>query len=169
MAFTSVANSPARFSAEPIYEDGRWFTVAQIGFDPYGPDGPITYYLFVQFYPSEGSIEYAFGLTWSNNVTRKRGQTYHSSVAGKIIPKDFREDVLQMLEFYTFIMLRTFKIDELFMETYDKDLPEEALVKYERLCEVFSSLGYSASPAQPTVAGKRRLGDAEKPLRVNST
>jgi hypothetical protein len=156
MAFTSVANSPARFSVDPIYEAGIWRAIAHIGFDPDGPSGAVTYYIFVHFYPCEESIEYAFGLVWSNNETREREQTYESLKANSIVPAEHRKDVFRMIEFYTFVILKKFEILEFFMETYDKNLPDKALVKYNRLSDMFTYLGYEVTPGQPGEPGKRR-------------
>jgi hypothetical protein len=126
-----------------------------VGYDPHHVKGTTTYYLGVQMYPSQGSLEYAFPFVWVHNVLRMQDHTYDARDVSRIVPKACREEMGVLLRYYSRLLLAEAAPTEFFMETYNINLPPPALDKYHRLCEVFEALGYSTIE-QPQMTGKRK-------------
>lgn len=150
MAFTCVATQPPAQNINIVNNAGRWDVIFQIGFDP---SGPYTYYQSIHTYPSQGSLEFAFCLVIVDNASRRHAFTYRSSEVRQIIPRSCRTLVDNLLWYYSRELLIISKPSGFFMETFELNLPNAALVKYDVLCHVFKSLGYSVTPT-PTTTGK---------------
>jgi hypothetical protein len=152
MAFNCTAHRPECFQEAVVTDpSGKWGVMAPIGFDP---DGPLTFYFVVHTYPAEGSTEFAFCLLVRNNGTGRTAQSYDSLVTNALIPKACRQHISAILQHYSREVILQSSPAEFFMETYSTNLPPAALVKYDILCQIFSSLGYTVTPTPSKTAGK---------------
>jgi hypothetical protein len=150
-----TADSPGRFNGVPVFVAGRWDATTSIGYDATAPEGPTTYYLSVHVYPFDGTMEFGFCLIIVNNAKGEHAHTYRSSVANQVIPRQCRQHVREILHHYTRQILLHARLQEFVMETYDVNLPQPALVKYEPLCDIFRDFGYSVA-LEPKNPGKVR-------------
>lgn len=80
--------------------------------------------------------------------------TYQSSIVRQIIPKPCRDKIGHLLWYHARELIGISKPREFFMETFELNLPNSALTKYDALNHVFRSLGYTVTAVPSGVAGK---------------
>ena len=80
--------------------------------------------------------------------------TYQSSIVRQIIPKACRDMIAHLLWYHARELIGLSKPNEFFMETFELNLPSNALVKYDALLHVFRSLGYTVSIVPAGAPGK---------------
>ena len=152
MAFICSAKQPPQagvlVTSSP---SGRWDAIFQIGYDP---TWSLTYYMGVHTYlRPTGETEFGFCLVIVDNVSGQEAYTYASSITRQIIPGTDRESISFLLKFYVRELLQASSPKEFLMETFEPNLPPQALHKYAILNHIFQSLGYSVT-TMPTTNGK---------------
>lgn len=71
-----------------------------------------------------------------------------------IIPKACRQHINAILNHYAQAIMAASRPATFFMETFSVNLPPAALVKYDILCQIFASLGYTVTPTPSSTPGK---------------
>ena len=150
MAFTCTAYHP-RCLNELVKNTPRGLAiVTSIGFDT---QKPFTYYLFAAMYPSQGSVEFVFGIRPRNNLRSSfEPAIFDARDAMALIGKSHKPRISEILIRFTESLMAAAPRG-FFMETFNPYLPTNALPKYERLCDVFIRSGYSVVREQ-ALSGK---------------
>lgn len=140
MAFTCTAYHPRCLNESVQNTPIGPAIITSIGFDT---EKPFTYYFFACMYPSQGSVEFVFGIRPRNNLK----STYEPAIfdardaralTGEAHKSRINEILIRFTESLMVVAPGVF-----FMETFNPYLPAKALPKYERLCGVFIQFGYN--------------------------
>lgn len=112
--------------------------------------GNINYFLMLtlDFHPTQG-LEFAFNIIEAFADGRPEHVIWESAVMAELAEKEDRHRIRQLLFRLTVQLLRFVAPPRFCMTTYDADLPERALEKYNQLCEIFMHSGYNVRRTNP--------------------
>lgn len=150
IAFVCTAMREKLKQPEITLAEDAWTTISRVGFDP---GLGHSYYFVVQMYPFEETQEFAFPFVTVDNRTGSVEHTYDSREVALVVDSACRAHMAEMLMQGTKVLLHTARPDAFVMITYLKHIPDHAMRKYERLCDLFRSLGYFVSQV-PRTDGK---------------
>lgn len=152
MAYICMSDDPTRVRETFVYQGLVHGITGGVGYDP--DAGPATYYFAALTSPVRDTIEFQFCIHVVNNSTSAAYPIYDTIEANAIIPKEHRPCVATLLYTYSQkLIARTMPVT-FFMETWNINLPAKALVKYDNLCHVFGTLGYTAAVGVSETPGK---------------
>jgi hypothetical protein len=131
----------------------NWFTRDQalVVFIDIGCDSIMSrkFMLMVEVYPTDEGTEFAFAIVEQYYQSLQKRPMFDSSETNSLIPKSFRPAIKRLLLSTTERLITRANHPNFYMTTYCSNLPEVALEKYDRLCEVFSRCGYECVRTEP--------------------
>lgn len=120
--------------------------LTKIGYDYFSHE---EYHLMINMNCSEMGNEFMFGIATSSRDKGRIETTFDSNKANDIIPKSHRSSIMQVLLEQAEKVVKYTNVDAFFMVTYLYGLPDKALVKYDKLNDVFERCGYAVTHSEP--------------------